>query len=192
MHDNHYLVPTQQEGLEKNISHHISAPTIEDAEDWFVDGKERLLAVNHWKKWSAGLGMETRLTDSHGNALNRSARKGDHIRIALPEQDGGGFDWVVIDAIAYDDYPDISMETFGIRLRHAADPMNRTDGDVNSQFYSDATSTFVIERAGKRLTAAYHGRNEVEDIDAGVLVASCAWLGLTDVQCAALVKGFIV
>lgn len=194
MIENHYLVPTQREGSEKDITHSITARSAEDAEDWFVDAKERLMAVNNWQKWSAMTSAGFRLTDSHGSVVNRRARKGDHIRIDLPGQVTGlesGFEWVTIEAIEYDDYPDISAETFAIRLGPSGNPVNHGDTDLHNFPAGDATSTFVIERRGKRLSATYHGRNEVEDTDGHVRVASIAWLGLSDTQCAALVKGFV-
>jgi hypothetical protein len=193
MTDNHYLVPTQQEGLEKDITHSIIANTMEDAEDWFVDAKERLMAVNNWKKWTVMTSADFKLTDSHGNAVNRRARKGDHIRIDLPSSFDmeGGFDWVTIEAIEYDDYPDFSTETFAMRLRPSIHPQDKKGHAVLDSPGNDATSTFVIERRGKRLSATYHGRNEAEHNDSNVMVGTIAWLGMSDVQCAALVKGFV-
>ena len=193
MDKNHYLVPTQQEGLEKDITHSVMAPAIEDAEDWFVDAKERLMAVNNWKKWSAMTSAEFKLTDSNGNTVNRSARNGDHIRIDLPDNFdmAGGFDWVTIEAIEYDDYPDLSTETFAMRLRPSEHPLNKNANGTPDFTANDASSTFVIERRGKRLSATYHGRNEAEETDSNVIVAKAAWLGLSDVQCAALIKGFV-
>jgi hypothetical protein len=193
MTENHYLVPSQLDGLEKDITHSIITPTIEDAEDWFVDAKERLMAVNNWKKWTVMTSAEFRLTDSHGNAVNRRARKGDHIRIDLPESfdTAGGFDWVTIEAIEYDDYPDLMTETFAMRLRPSIHPQDKKGHEVLDSSGTEATSTFVIERRGKRLSATYHGRNEADDSHSDVIISTSSWLGLSDIQCAALIKGFV-
>ena len=201
MKENHYLVPTQLEGLEKNISHTITTPTTEDAEDWFVDAKERLLDVNNWKKFSGIADVEFKLTDVNGRIVNRRARRGDLIRIDIAGRGyefDGGFEWTAIEAIEYDDYPDICMETFAMRLRPSANPMSKNN-DVFADFSdNEATSTFVIERIGKKLSAYYHGRNEQGDLELVSLgqgqepeIAKIAWLGLSDVACKALIKGFV-
>ena len=194
MIENHYLVPTQLEGLEKDISHSITTKSAEDAEDWFVDAKERLLAVSNWKKFSGVTGIDFRLTDIHGKAVNRSARKGDHIRIdadAQAQHFDGGFEWAVIEAIEYDDYPDINMETFAMRVRPSSSPVKNTYSVDDRYNNSEATSTFVIERVGKILSSYYYGRNEEVETGYGVAVAAPAWLGLADMQCRSLVKGML-
>ena len=181
MQENHYLVPSQLTGLEKNMEYSIHTNAIEDAEDWFVDAKERLLDVNNWRKYSRIMSLDFHLTDTHGKLLHRKAHNGDHIRIDIQAQ-GTGFDWVAIEALEYDDYPDEDMETFAMRVRPGEDPANKQDG------YSpnNATTTIVIERIGKRLSATYHGRNESENND-----TDAPWLGLSDTQWADLIKGLI-
>jgi hypothetical protein len=202
MNNDHYLIPTQIEGLEKDMEHTITTKTVEDAEDWFVDAKERLLDVNSWKKISGIDLVDFKLTDAHGRPLSRRARKGDYIRIDVEghgHEYDGGFHWAEIEAIEYDDYPDISMETFALRVRPSDNPANKNDRIVRSAFDDGPTSTFVIGRVGKVLSSHYHGRNEEADM-AGVAmaghaavadVAVCAWLGLSDVECDALLTGFV-
>ena len=177
MQENHYLVPTQLLGNEKNIAHTGHCDIIADAEDWFVDAKERLLDVNHWQKYSDIRGLDFKLTDSHGKVLNRKAHKGDHIRIEV-RADATGFDWVGIEAIEYDDYPDIDMETFAMRVRQGEHPANKKEGHI----VNDATTTMVIERRGKTLAASYHGRNDANGVQ---------WLGLSDIEWTAIIKGLI-
>ncbi|MCW3122124.1 MAG: hypothetical protein JWQ38_1616 [Flavipsychrobacter sp.] len=201
MKENHYLVPTQHEGLEKNIEHHVTARSQEDAEDWFVDAKERLLDVNNWKRYATTVSAEFRLTDAHGKAVSRHAHKGDHIRIDIPgpgPEAGGGFDWVQIEAIEYDDYPDIDMETLALRVRPSENPMDKKHEETAHFFSSDATSTIVIERRATQLSARYYGRNEVANMDAGIIdkvrnlaVAAGAWLGMSDAQWGSLMKGLL-
>ena len=142
------------------------------------DAQERLLDVNHWRKYSAITGLDFKLTDSHGKVLNRKAHKGDHIRIEI-QTDAAVFDWVAIEAIEYDDYPDIDMETFAMRVRPGEHPANKKDDHI----LNEATTTIVIERRGKTLAASYHGRNEENN--------ATQWLGLSDTEWAAIVKGLI-
>ena len=181
MQENHYLVPSQLAGLEKNIEHNIHTDAVEDAEDWFVDAKERLLDVNNWKRYISVSNIDFHLTDIHSRMISRKAHKADHIRIDIPAQ-STGFDWVVIEALEYDDYPDIDMETFAMRIRQVEDPANKQDGYL----HNNATTTIVLERIGKTLSASYHGRNESENGN-----TDASWLGLSDSQWADIIKGFI-
>jgi len=195
MADFHYLVPEQQQGLHKHMEHTIVADTAEEAEDCFVDAKERLLDVNNWNKFSAIKGGEFRLKDSHGKETERHARKGDHIRIDIPgnPQQDGGFDWVAIEAIVYDDYPDMDMESFAMRMRPCINPITRNEEEIAWSRSNDATSTFVIERRGRKLVAAYYGRNEGGNMDTSVIynTLNSAWLGLSDGQWESLIAGIL-
>jgi predicted NUDIX family phosphoesterase len=160
MQENHYLVPQQQQGLKLDIEHHITAVTAEDAEYLFVDAKDRLLDINNWNKHCPEMGTELRLTDSHGLGVGRHARKGDLVRIDIPGKGPthpGGFNWVLVEAIEYDDYPDLSMESFAVRVRTATDPLTKQNITLIPD--DDTTSTFVIERRGVKLYASFHGRN---------------------------------
>jgi len=165
MQENHYLVPQQIQGPGLDIAHHITVDTTDDAEYGFVDAKDRLLDVNNWNKYCPEMETEFRLTDHHGLGAGRHARKGDLLRIDKPGVSPvkpGGFDWVAVEAIEYDDYPDLGMESFAMRLRIAADP-HRKDEFITE--HSDSTITFVIERRGVKLYASYHGRNGVGVIE---------------------------
>jgi len=180
MQENHYLVPAQLAGLQKNIEYSIHTDVVEDAEDWFVDAKERLLDVNNWAKYSTISDIGFHLTNVHSQVLNRKAHNKDHIRIDILSKEMG-FDWAAIDALEYDDYPDLSMETFAMRIRPSG-AQNSQDGSI----VNAASSTIVIERIGKRLSASYHGRNESSAYN-----TDPAWLGISDAQWNNLMKGLI-
>lgn len=199
--ETHYLVAEQLEGLEKDITQSILTDTIEDAEDFFVDAKERLLDVNNWKRYG-GAGMpEFSLCDHHGNPIKRRAHKSDYIKVSP----FGNVDfnertpvWVVIEAIEYDDYPDLNSESFAIRLRQSMPPVYNSNRSLDMHAHQTATSTLVIERTGKKLAATYHSRNDMAEIAVGMYVdeqsiktnAGC-WMEISDVQCTNLLKGFI-
>lgn len=198
--EQHYLVPQQYTGPAKDFEHQVLAESAEDAADWFVDAKDRMLDVNKWKDYATAFSAAFRLTDAHGKEVNRRAHKGDHIKIDIPGPGpaaGGGYDWVLVEAIEYDDYPDDDRETFAMRVHPVADPAN-SNGDVAHFFSEQASSTFVIERIGTQLRASYHGRNETLNTDAGILdkvrnslVGMTAWAGMSDAQWNSLIKGFI-
>jgi len=151
MYANQYLtfnqfVPGQ------NMEHTIIADTIEYAEDSFVDAKERLLDVKNWKRYCAQPGVNFILKDSHGREVNRRAHKGDHINIQMP---GAEHRCCVIEALEYDDYPDLHMETFTMRIRPCAH-------SVNNEEYDDehlAEAAIIIERRNKQVFAIFYTRN---------------------------------
>ncbi|MGN6567312.1 MAG: hypothetical protein ACTHJ0_05135 [Flavipsychrobacter sp.] len=152
--NDHYLVPDQQEGIEKNLQSYITALTVEDAEDMFVEAKNKMLDINNWKKENSYF-KDFVLKDAHGKEVHRPARKGDFIHIA----NAAGDSWVHVDAIEYDDYPDINTEAIALRVH----PCSAPDLHVNEEPYlinNAVSSTMVIERLDRRLTALYHGRNE--------------------------------
>ncbi len=199
--DNHYLVAEQLEGLEKDINQSILTDTIEDAEDFFVDAKERLLDVNNWKRYG-GAGMpEFSLSDHHGNPISRRAHKGDCIKVTPfnnPDFDAAEPIWVAIEAIEYDDYPDLSAESFAIRVRQTIPLVFNDSNSLVINAYQTATSTLVIERTGKKLAANYHSRNDMAEMAVGMYVDeqsiksnTSTWMGISDVQCTNLLKGFI-
>ncbi len=199
--DNHYLVAEQLEGLEKDINQSILTDTIEDAEDFFVDAKERLLDVNNWKRYG-GAGMpEFSILDHHGNPISRRAHKGDYIKVIPlnnPDFDAHTPVWVAIEAIEYDDYPDLSAESFAIRVRQSMQPVNNGNNLQDIHANQTATSTLVIERTGKKLAANYHSRNDMAEMAVGLYVDeqsikpnTSTWMGISDVQCTNLLKGFI-
>ena len=169
MPEDHYLVARQVQGYEKNAGYSIAAKSIEDAEDYFVGAKEKLLDISNWGKYIIPPVVVFHLTDSHGKVYQRKAHKGDHLKIEIA---GGDIISVLVQAIEYDDYPDDDRETFAMRLSPISENEN---GPANN-----ATTTVVIERSRQQLTASYHGRNQ-----------EISLLGLSDGQWESLVQGLI-
>lgn len=198
MEDKHYLVPAHTEGIETDLEHSVVARSIEDAEEWFVEAKNRLLDINHWERYDKHLGADFRLTDSQGKAVNRRAHRGDHLRLYLssPPVSGNEHNWVIVEAIEYDDYPDEDRETLAMRIRPSSDPRNKPhDGTPHCPDMS--SGTFVIERSHDRLTALYHRRVGPSIRSDGNFdcinnaSSSEEWLGLSDSQWAGLIKSLL-
>lgn len=148
----------------------------EDAEDLFVDAKEKLLDVNNWKRYSGMAVADFRLIDGHGRPVKRKAHRGDHIKIEMAGQTDHYC--MVIDAIEYDDYPDLSMETFTLRLRPCVD-----DNDTDDESTSVAREgTMVIERRNRKLFASFQEKGDPSE---------SGWFCFTNDQWNSLVKGFI-
>jgi hypothetical protein len=194
-------IPDQHHGARKDFKHTYTAESIDDAEELFILAKDRLLNVNKWDKTAASASATFTLTDHTGHDVSRNAHKGDYIRINIPGPGsitGEGYDWVKIEAITYDDYPDENTESIVLQVRPAPAPIN-TNTDVAHFFKDEATSTFDIERHGRLLIARYYGRNEVPNTDAektmdvirNTAVAAGAILGLSDAQWNSLLKGFL-
>ena len=189
MQENHYLVPIHQQGPKTDLEHNISALTIEDAEYRFVDAKDRLMDINSWNKYCPAISVEFLLTDSRGMGVRRHARKGDFIRMNIRGMNSAAanFEWVFVEAIEYDDYPDLSMETFALWVRVTDDPLSIKDKHKD-RMVNGVTLTFVIERRATKLLASYHGRN---GFDKTSDKASDKLLGLPDTEWSGLVKGLL-
>jgi len=191
MQQNHYLVPPHPGGLKKDLELQTVASTAEDAEYWFVDVKDRLLDVNSWNKYCPDISAEFRLTDGRGMGVGRHARRGDLIRMDIAGNNAvqtGGFDWMRIEAIEYDDYPDLSMETFAVRVRTEKNPLDKNGRKNVDTPDNDATFTFVVERRASKLFTSYHSRIDADNVDDA---APNAWFGLPDTEWSALIKNIM-
>lgn len=182
MQDNHYLVPQNTEGVATDITHSMPAETTEDAEDLFVDAKDRLLDVNNWAKYGNLSRVHFRLADHNGHPVSRHMRRTDHIVIHIDGSDNAAdVDWFTIDALEYDDYPDQNAETFAIRLS----PTQQTGTGASTAGNAGTdTSTIVVERQGVSLIATYHGRNNITD-------ESDVWHGLEVNEWQQLMNGLL-
>ncbi len=163
------------------MEQYIITKTVEDAEDTFVDAKERLLDVNHWNRYCNTPGVFFSLTDGHSRLVSRKAHKGDHIKINAPAI---AECCAVIDSIEYDDYPDLGMETFTMRLLTCAHNDDEEEGG-----HSGATASLIIERRHKNVFSVYNYRN-----DAGEPVKEVmdGCFGLTDTEWSGMLKRFVL
>lgn len=181
MRPQHYLVPQHDDGTSTDLEHTIAAGNLEDAEDLFVDAKDAMLDVNTWAKRLAPAVL-VHLADAHGKPVNRSARRGDHLCLdsGSPDHD---YEWVLIESLEYDDYPDDLKETFAIRLHAVAAP-----GHISpATFSEEASGTLVVERLGRNIHALYHWRDCGEDHQ----VRTGLWHSISNDQWLTIITGFI-
>ena len=195
------IPPEQNEGIKKDLEEQVSFDKIEDAEEMFVLAKDRLLHVTNWHQVNEHINSKFQIIDEEGNEHHRRAHQGDIIAIEIPgpgSVTGEGKDWVKVEAVEYDDYPDESKECIAMRLRPVPNPT--ADDQSVAHFFTDAaTSTFVIERDHNTVAARYFGRNEKPNVQAenvvdkvrNTVVGIPAMLGLSDVQWDGLIKGFL-
>lgn len=173
----HRLVPEHTTGISKDLKYDIVAESVEDADELFLIAKDRLLAVNKWQSLCEDIG-ELKLTDSHGNEMQRNAHYNDHIKIDEP---GHATEWVHIDGIEYNDFPDEDYETMAIRMRDAREPKEFQEEEAED--VPTATGTFVVERRGRHVAAHYYSRNENAN--------AATWLAGHDAQWQALVEALL-
>lgn len=194
-------VPPQEEGTKKDIDHTVATADENDAKKLFMIARNRLMDVNHWHEFSGPASATFRLTDPHGKELKRTVEKGDLFKIDLPAPgptEGKGFDWVKVETIEEQGNPNGGKESIAIRVRPTPSPL--TPGEETAHFFQEiATSSFVLERDGNKVTAAVYGRNEVPNTEThniidkvrNAIVGSTAILGFSNVQWKSLIKGLM-
>ena len=148
MHENQYpatLMTRQPDG--KNTGWPVVEATIEDAEDGFVDAKERMLDVNNWNRYCPLDGVSFSLSDSHSRPVHRKAHGGDYIQIVVP---GASPARMIIGGIVYDDYPDEGMETFTMILQ-PCEPLSDEEDKAEE-------GVMITERRDKHLYSIFYTR----------------------------------
>lgn len=152
------ITPTQHTGKAVDALTTKDLITEENAKIFYTIVREKLRSVNHWSE-IAGV-SSFQLTDIDGHDINdRAPIKNDHIKInipGLPNAEGGGFDWVRVEEIETSGNDD--MEEYGFRVRPAHNPI-KNNGETAHFYSSDATSSFVVRRAGSVVSAEVHDRN---------------------------------
>lgn len=185
------LVPEQKQGAQSDTESSVELITAEDAEKFFEVAKERLLSVNLWHQLAGWGSADFQLTDAQGNDVNRKVQVEDHFKIKLPGP-GEVYDWVQVESIEEKD------NTLSLRVRPCSDPGNKKGGVAH--FFNDAaSSTFVVKRMDKKITAAVHGRNEKSNTETGAVadkirntaVAIGAISGFAKFQWKSLVNGLV-
>lgn len=197
------LLPPQVKGKSTMTSAQVTASKEADARFIFERATGRLLDVNEWTDHCGALSAAFQLTDDEGEPLKGRAAVGDYIRIDIPgpaTDEGRGYDWVKIEKIEQSAAPDPS--TGGISLmevRPCANPQLKDSSAIAHFLEDSATSTFIIEREGRKVSATVYGRNEVPnttypgtgDKVRNALVGTLGAIGLSRIQWKALVEGLL-
>lgn len=85
----------------------------DDAREFFIIAKERLLDVNDWHNMVPGHTLHFSLTNQSGQKQHRDMRVGDTISITTGE---GSDISIRVETIQYDFFPDIRSESISILL----------------------------------------------------------------------------
>lgn len=197
--DENKIVPQQVTGNESGASETYEGASAEEAKRVFERAKSRLKHINEWHAWS-GTGSATfSLTDEAGHVLQQMPAVGNLIRIDIPGPgtiQGEGYDWVRIEEIMEENNGD--DELFGILVRPVQAP-GSTD-KASAHFYTEAaTSSFIVKRNGKKVTAAEVGRNEILNTETenladkmrNIVVGAGAQAGIAYIQWKNLVAGIL-
>jgi hypothetical protein len=195
------LVPPEIKGKNVDLEESVTLDTTEEASLAFKRAYNRLLNPAIWHTLAGPSSAEFILTNDHAEEQHRLAKKGDHFKIDIPgpaSAKGDGYDWVTVETIEQIDNPGKDEESCGMKLRASGKPGE--EGESAAHFFKeDATSSFVIHRKGNKVTASYHGRNEVPNTDTGKtidnirnsMVAIGALAGLSELQWSSIIKGFL-
>lgn len=195
------LIPENTKGKPTDMEHSITLNNREEALDTFKSAYKRMLNVNIWHQLSGFASADFLLRDQQGKETNRLAQVNDYIRINIPgpgPASGEGYDWVQVEAIEDNTNPESDEEAFGMRVRSCKDP-NKAGNDTAHFFTSDATSTFIIHRNFDKVSASFHGRNEVlntgtekvKDKIRNTIIGAVAMLGISELQWVSLIKSFL-
>ncbi len=131
----------------------------EEAEDFFVFAKDRLLDVNKWHELT---GEATRyyVTDAEGKELHHHVHADNFIKCV----NGENVEWYLADEIAYDDYPDEHIESIVISLVKAMPGQEIVENDDRPVY------TVAVARAAAMVAAAAVG------LDWGALVSGLVYI----------------
>lgn len=193
------IVPPHVSGVQTNTESFKEFETEQEAKDFYLIARERLLDINHWQDIAGKATASFQVTDRNGKAVTREVQKGDHLKIDIPgpgSASGEGYDWVKVEAVENNNTAD--SQWTAIRVRPATNPLN-DNKDVAHFFSDETTSTFIVWQEGMKVTAAVYGRNEKPNTDTQAsidtirnsAIAAGAISGFSKVQWKSLVNGLV-
>lgn len=192
------IIPQQHTGASSTTKSSHTCKSKEEAVRLFKLASTRLLDVNHWQQFAGKATAQFQLHDTSGQAVDRTAEKGDYFRIDIPAPDNpdSGADWVQVQDIG--DRAKDAERLVWMTVRAALDP--RRTPDTSAHFLAPAaTSTFVVYQWQRTITAAVFGRNEQANVKSdnwltrvrNWLVYLGAQLGFAKLQWKSLTKGLL-
>jgi hypothetical protein len=196
------IVPLQKEGSKSDNLHTVICKNKPAAKKLYSKSSNRLLDVNNWGKICNGITKaHFKLCDEMGKDVNRMAKRFDHLKIDVPGPgplNGEGYDWVQIEETLNNTDSLNDTDLIGFRVRPTICPLN--DSLSIAHFFTEkSTSTFLIRREGKVLTAEIHGRNEkpnertenLLDTVRNKIIGTAAIIRFSDIQWKQLAVAFL-
>ena len=194
-------LPAQETGRQTDFTYEITFGDLASANKEFRAAAGRLLSVNNWHEYAGAGSAKFTLTNNQGNELSGFAAEGFYISIDLPgpgPDAGDGLEWVMIEKLTADGSSETAEEYLTMTVRPVPDP-KKADLEIAHFFTDVSTSTFIIRRDGRTVSAGAHGRNETpnnQDVDLhdkirNTAIALMARVGLSGAQWQKLVNGLI-
>lgn len=196
MTDSEQKVPTQQEGASSDIHHEVEASNEQEAKEWYIMARNKLCHINQWKSYAGELSASFTLTDANGHQVERHPAQGDYIKIHLPTSSEDKFEWVRIEKVN-EEHSGNEVSMMEVQVRPSQPP--NQPGETEHFFSKESTSSFFVERNGKKIAAYVRGRNELPNLETpgvfnkirNAIIAIVAMTGLNAPQWKALVKGLL-
>lgn len=194
-------IPPQQTGRATDFLAKRHFRTVANAHEAFRQAATRLLTVNKWHEYAGPGSARFCLTNNEGEEVNGFAKEGFLFSIDLPvpgSDAGDGLEWVIIERLEAVEDAKATEEFVTMTARPIPDPL-KSDSEI-AHFYKDvSTSTFIVKRVGKTVSAEVHGRNEtpnnsdvnLHDKIRNTVVALTARIGLAGPQWKKLASGLL-
>ena len=191
------LIPAQEKGKSVDLVESVTTTEVEEAKQLFQNAVYLVRRPTLWHE-TAGTLSATFTID--GKQAEQPIEDGDYIRISIPGpglKEGEGEDWVKVSTIKTD-LADQFDESFGFKVEVCPNP--HTSGDAIAHFFAEgASSTFLVTRKDKTVSAHYKGRNETANTEdlalvdkvRNIIVAAGALAGVSELQWTAFLKGLI-
>jgi hypothetical protein len=188
-------VPTQKKGGKSDITYSVRTLNEQAGLALYEKARKNLLDINNWKQLAGKLSADFSLTDPFGTLVQRLPLQGDFIRIHLPTSANDKFDWVRIEAIEVQNRGNLNF--IGMRVRPSDPPKQKEE--TEHFFSKEATSSFIVERTGRKVKASVRGRNELPNVKSGSLIDRIrnifigigAMMGMNYPQWKGLVRGVL-
>ncbi|MEO6406916.1 MAG: hypothetical protein ABIY51_15180 [Ferruginibacter sp.] len=193
------IVPKQEQGIQSDTIATRNFASEDEAHDFFLIAKQRLLQISNWKNLIGNLSADFYLCDSHGDEVQRTVEKNDYIKIDIPGPGtvaGNGNDWVHVESLQEESNEKEEMTC--VKVRPASSPLN-DNKDIAHFFDDSATSSFIVKRRECIVSAEVHGRNEKPNVETEALqdkirntiIATAAATGFSKLQWKLLAEGLI-
>ncbi len=194
------LIPEQYTGKELTATATIEFNDEQEAVNFFELAMRRLLDVNNWQNTAKGVSATFQVTDKLGNEVQRDVQKGDFLRIDIPgpgSKEGDGYDWVNVEDLK--EFSENNSHSVGFRVRPSANPQNSNSRDTAHFYDSSATSNFIVQRIGNKVTALVIDKNLKPNTDTESItgklrdaaIGTTALLGVSKIQWQNLVDGIV-
>lgn len=194
-------LPAQETGRQTNFTHEQTFDDLASARAAFKQAAERMLSINNWHEYAGAGSAKFTLTNNLGDELFGFAAEGFYISIDLPgpgPDAGDGLEWVMIEKVTADGSSETAEEHLTMTVRPVPDP-RKADREIAHFYTEESTSTFIVRRDGRTVSAGAHGRNETpNNQDVGLYdkvrntaIGLMARVGLSGGQWQKLVNGLI-